>query len=44
MAVALSDDKLGHADRPLTVRDPVVADIVLPRFLRRATASAPRST
>ena len=26
-------DKLGHADRPLTVRDPVVADIVLPRFL-----------
>ena len=33
MAVALSADKLGHADRPLTVRDPVVADIVLPRFL-----------
>jgi uncharacterized protein YfaS (alpha-2-macroglobulin family) len=26
-------DKLGHADRPLTVRDPVVADMVLPRFL-----------
>ncbi|HXL98431.1 MAG TPA: alpha-2-macroglobulin, partial [Rhizomicrobium sp.] len=33
MAVAFSDNKLGHADRPLTVRDPVVADIVLPRFL-----------
>ena len=33
MAVVLSATKLGHADRPLTVRDPVVADIVLPRFL-----------
>jgi len=33
MAVAMTADKLGHADRPLTVRDPVVADIVLPRFL-----------
>ncbi len=33
MVVAFSDNKLGHADRPLTVRDPVVADIVLPRFL-----------
>ncbi len=33
MAVAVSADKLGHADRPMTVRDPVVADIVLPRFL-----------
>ncbi len=33
MAVVVSKDKLGHADRPLTVRDPVVADIVLPRFL-----------
>ena len=32
-AVAFSTNKLGHADRPLTVRDPVVADIVLPRFL-----------
>ncbi len=28
-----SANKVGHADRPLTVRDPVVADIVLPRFL-----------
>jgi hypothetical protein len=33
MVVAYSDNKLGHADRPLTVRDPVVADVVLPRFL-----------
>lgn len=33
MAVAFSDKKLGAASRPLTVRDPVVADIVLPRFL-----------
>jgi uncharacterized protein YfaS (alpha-2-macroglobulin family) len=33
MAVAMSGKKLGHAERPLTVRDPVVADIVLPRFL-----------
>ncbi|HEY4125027.1 MAG TPA: alpha-2-macroglobulin family protein, partial [Rhizomicrobium sp.] len=33
MAVAFTDKKLGQADRPLTVRDPVVADLVLPRFL-----------
>jgi len=33
MVVAVAKDKLGHADRPLTVRDPVVADLVLPRFL-----------
>ena len=33
MAVAVSPTKLGHADRPLTVRDAVVADVVLPRFL-----------
>ena len=33
MAVAMSDRKLGAADRALTVRDPVVAAIVLPRFL-----------
>ncbi len=33
MAVAMSDRKLGAADRALTVRDPVVAEIVLPRFL-----------
>jgi hypothetical protein len=33
MAVAWTKTKLGHADRMLTVRDPVVADLVLPRFL-----------
>jgi len=33
MAAAWSADKLGHGDRMLTVRDPVVADLVLPRFL-----------
>jgi uncharacterized protein YfaS (alpha-2-macroglobulin family) len=33
MAVAMSDKKVGRAERPLTVRDPVVADIVLPRFM-----------
>ena len=33
MAVAMSAGKLGHAERAMTVRDPVVADIVLPRFL-----------
>ena len=44
MAVAWSADKLGHADRMLTVRDPVVADLVLPRFLAPGDhASARRS-
>ncbi len=33
MAVAWSANKLGHADRMLIVRDPVIADLVLPRFL-----------
>ncbi len=33
VAVAWSADKLGEASRPLTVRDPVVAELVLPRFL-----------
>jgi alpha-2-macroglobulin len=33
MAVAWSADKLGHGERMLVVRDPVVADLVLPRFL-----------
>jgi len=33
MAVAMTAKKMGAASRPLTVRDPVVADIVLPRFL-----------
>src|SRR6185312_977065 len=30
MVVAVTKDKMGHAERPMTVRDPVVADIVLP--------------
>ncbi len=33
MAVAVSDKKVGAASRPLTVRDPVVAELILPRFL-----------
>src|SRR6202012_1737352 len=33
MVVAFSQNKVGEASRPLTVRDPIVADIVLPRFL-----------
>jgi len=33
MAVAYSGTKVGHAEKPLTVRDPVVAEVVLPRFL-----------
>ena len=33
MAVAYTPTKLGHAEQPLTVRDPVVAEVVLPRFM-----------
>ena len=33
MAVAWSKDGLGAADRPLTVRDPAPAELILPRFL-----------
>jgi len=33
MAVAWSDDALGSSSRPITVRDPVVADLTLPRFM-----------
>lgn len=33
MAVAFSDDKVGHAEAPLPVRPPVVADLSRPRFL-----------
>ncbi|MBL9097609.1 MAG: alpha-2-macroglobulin family protein [Alphaproteobacteria bacterium] len=33
MAVAYSPTKLGKAEQPLTVRDPVVAEVVLPRFM-----------
>lgn len=33
MAVAWTDDAVGSASRPLTVREPVVAELSLPRFL-----------
>ena len=33
MAVAWTDDAVGGASKPLTVREPVVADLNLPRFL-----------
>ncbi|MEQ8813447.1 MAG: alpha-2-macroglobulin [Thalassobaculum sp.] len=33
MAVAFSDDKVGHAEAPLPVRPPVVAELSRPRFL-----------
>ncbi|HTS94608.1 MAG TPA: alpha-2-macroglobulin [Stellaceae bacterium] len=33
MAVAYDRHKVGHAEGHLTVRDPVVSDVVLPRFL-----------
>jgi alpha-2-macroglobulin len=33
MAVMMSKDKVGASERPLTVRDAVVGEIVLPRFL-----------
>ncbi|HYG90307.1 MAG TPA: alpha-2-macroglobulin [Azospirillum sp.] len=33
MAVAWSGDKLGHSDTSMLVRDKVVADLALPRFL-----------
>lgn len=33
MAVAYTPTKLGRAEQPLTVRDPVVAEVVLPRFM-----------
>jgi hypothetical protein len=33
MAVAWSAERLGHAEAELTVRDPVVASVSLPRFL-----------
>jgi uncharacterized protein YfaS (alpha-2-macroglobulin family) len=42
MAVAWTDDGVGSTSRPLTVRQPVVADLALPRFLApgdRATAT-----
>ncbi len=33
MAVAWSGTRVGRAEQPITVRDPVVAEVVLPRFL-----------
>ncbi len=33
MAVAMSSERVGSGERPLTVRDDVVADMTLPRFL-----------
>lgn len=33
MAVAWSDEGLGQASRPLTVRDPAPAELIMPRFL-----------
>lgn len=33
MAVAWDGDKVGSTDKRLTVRDPVVAEVILPRFL-----------
>ena len=33
MAVAWSDNAIGSASQPLTVRDPVPAELILPRFL-----------
>lgn len=33
VAVAFAAGKVGSADKPITVRDPVVAEMVLPRFL-----------
>ncbi len=33
MAVAMTEDQIGHGERPLTVRDDVVAELTLPRFL-----------
>jgi alpha-2-macroglobulin len=33
MAVAWSADRIGHAERSMTVRDSLVAELILPRFL-----------
>uniref|UniRef100_UPI00131DCE20 alpha-2-macroglobulin family protein n=1 Tax=Beijerinckia sp. L45 TaxID=1641855 RepID=UPI00131DCE20 len=33
MAVAWTGDRFGHADRPVTVRPPLLAELTLPRFL-----------
>lgn len=39
MAVAWSADKLGSASEPMTVRDPVPAELALPRFLAPGDAA-----
>ncbi len=39
MAVAWTPDAVGFADKPVTVRDPVVAELVLPRFLSPGDAA-----
>lgn len=39
MVVAFSDDKVGHADAPLPVRAPVVAELSRPRFLAPGDAA-----
>lgn len=40
MAVAYDHDAAGHAEMALTVRDPVVADVALPRFLAPGDTAA----
>ena len=40
MAVAWSDDKLGGAGQPMTVRDPVPAELAMPRFLAPGDTTA----
>ncbi|APH60710.1 putative alpha-2-macroglobulin domain-containing protein [Granulibacter bethesdensis] len=41
MAVAYDPQALGHADAPLTVRDPVVVTLALPRFLAPGDVAQP---
>ncbi|TQV62622.1 MAG: alpha-2-macroglobulin family protein [Halothiobacillaceae bacterium] len=40
MAVAYDDDRTGSGEARLTVRDPVVAELILPRFLAPGDAGA----
>lgn len=40
MAVAWSETALGAADQPMTVRDPVAAELILPRFLAPGDTAA----
>ncbi len=41
MAVAYSADKMGQAEAPLIVRDPIAADLILPRFMAPADQAKP---